>query len=728
MADIKWTIGTSGITLAVALSLAPHSAVAQVAQAAEQDDGNAIIVTAQRRAELSRDVPISITSISGDQLATSGANQLSDISNVTPALRFDSAATFVQPTIRGVGTAVTTSGGGANVGIYVDGFYSPNSLAADFQLMSLRSVQVLKGPQGTLFGRNTTGGAILLTTSEPSSTPAGEMKVSYGRFNAIALQGYSTFGVVENVAMDIEGMFRRGNGFVRNITTGSKRDGEYSNWALRTGIKADISDSVSLLVRYTHSDNDDPTLMNTNIYVGDDIGGAGTNLPASLYTTKPNEVATSGPTLFQFNGDVVQATLKADLGFADLASYTQYRDEKSLIVEDMDHTAANVFLLHIPVVSKTVSQEFLLTSKPGGSLQWTAGLFYFRNKDTWAPRVGTPTPSNPLASILYGGSGTNSKTYAAFADATYQISPQLFLTAGARYSHDVVGDPYYVRPFSGVRTYVPELKGDKVTPRVVLRFKPSEESSVYASFTKGYKSGILDVGGNTGNRVKPEDINAYEVGYKFQDRRLSFDLSAYYYDYKNLQVSLFRGVPPSAAILNAATSEIYGLEGQVAYRLGDHLQFNAGAAYTHGRYKNFENAPVYTRCTLPACAAQGVSFVVVPTALKNVDMQRTPEFTGNIGARYTTDLAGGEFALSGNLYYTSSFFFGPSGTQFKEKAYEVLALRAQWTDAEDRFSLAVYGDNVTNNRYRTQVQYNNFGIGNVWSAPTTWGVQAGIKF
>ncbi|MCI4592030.1 TonB-dependent receptor [Sphingobium sp. BYY-5] len=723
-----YQVMASRLALALMLPALPQAAHAQNSDAAAEQASDLIVVTAQRRAELSRDVPISITSINSDQLTSAGANQLSDIANVTPALRFDSAATFVQPTIRGVGTAVASSGGGANVGIYIDGFYSPNPLAADFQLMSLRGVQVLKGPQGTLFGRNTTGGAILLTTAEPTSDAHGEFRVSYGRFDSIGLQSYATFGVVENVSADVEAMFRRGDGFVHNITTGSDNDGRYRNWSLRTGLKFDFSDAVSLLLRYVHSDTNDPTLMNTNIYVGKDIGGAGTNLPSSFYATDPNEVATSGPSVFRSNNDVVQATLKADLGFADLASYTQYRDERSLIVEDLDHTAAPIFLLHIPVSSKTFSQELLLTSKPGGRLQWTAGLFYFRNRDHWGTRLGQPSAADPLASIAMGGSGTDTRSYAAFADATYTLADRLFLTVGARYSHDEVRDPYYIVPFSGVRTYVPVLKGDKVTPRAVLRFKPSEESSVYASYSKGYKAGILDVGGNTGNRVAPEDIDAYEVGFKFDDRRLSFDLSAYYYDYKNLQVSLYRGNPPSAQIINAASSEIYGLEGQLAYRLTDRFQVNLGAAYTHGRYTNFVDAPVYTRCTLPSCAAQGVSFLVIPTQLRDVPMQRTPEFTGNVGARYTLALAGGSLALSGNLYYTSKFYFGPSGTQFPQKGYEVLALRAEWTDPSDRISLAVFGDNVTNNRYRTQVQYNNFGVGNVWSAPATWGVQASTKF
>src|SRR3981081_660809 len=172
-----------------------------------EDAVQEVVVTAQRRSELSRDVPISITSLSADVLEHSGAEQLGDIARLTPGLRFAAAGSFFQPTIRGVGTAVTTSGGGPNVGIYTDGFFSSNPEVADFQLLKVQSIQVLKGPQGTLFGRNTTGGAILVTTADPSTKPGAEFKASYGSFNAVKLQGYGTFGLSEKIAMDVEGIY-----------------------------------------------------------------------------------------------------------------------------------------------------------------------------------------------------------------------------------------------------------------------------------------------------------------------------------------------------------------------------------------------------------------------------------------------------------------------------------------------------------------------------------------
>lgn len=727
MRKICASVSVSG--LVAAAGMLPVATYAQTSDAAAESEE--IVVTAQRRAELSRDVPITITALSARVLETANANQLSDIARVTPALRFDAAATFVQPTIRGVGTAVVNVGGGGNVGIYVDGFYAPNPAASDFDLLNLSSIQILKGPQGTLFGRNTTGGAILISTNDPGRELAGVAKVSYGRFNTVKAQGYFNVPLGERISADFAGVFRRSDGWVHNVTTGSDRDGRLQNWAVRVGVKAQLTDDISVLLRYSHSDVDDPTQMNTNTYF-DPVFGLGTNAPASFTATRPGLVPLDAPSESFVNTDVVQMTIKANLGFADLTSYTQYRDERTTMIEDLDHTGATIFSIHVIPTDKTFSQEFLLTSKPGSRLQWTAGLFYLNYKDVFQTRLGAPTPMNPLNSFALLKLGTTTETIAGFADLTYQLSDRFFITAGARYSHDSIKNPFFSFPQFGVEnpvlTPVAPLSADRVTPRVVLRYKPSDVSSVYASYTKGYKAPIIDFGNFDRNVVQPENIDAFEVGYKYDDRTFALDVAGYYYKYRNLQVSLYKGANATAQVVNATNSEIYGLEGQVRYRFNDRFEINAGAAWTHGRYKDFAEAPVYTRCLLAACAASGISFVVTPTPLTNSPMQRTPEFTGNIGARYTADVGDGELALSGNFYYTSKFYFGPSGNQFPQDGYGILALRAQWTDPSERFSIAVFGDNVTNQRYLTQVQYNSFGIGSVWSAPATWGVELGAKF
>ena len=762
---------TSAIALMGAYTLCAPAAMAQ--EGAEATTGSEIVVTAQRREERSVDVPISVSTLNNEQLATANVNALSDTAKLTPGLRFDTQGPGMQPTIRGVGTAINTSGAGPNVAIYVDGFFLPNTYAADLQLMKVQNIQVLKGPQGTLFGRNTTGGAILVTSADPSLETSAEVKASYGRFNALTLQAYATAGLGEKIAFDVEGLYRRGDGYITNALTGNDKIGKFENWSVRAGLKAWLSDDVTVLRRYTHTQTDEPTPQLVNTFVdrsGDagflrQVSPAGRAIygqsssqglplsyfyaPAGTFATRPGQVVLDSKTQFHTNIDIVQATIKADIGFADLTSYSQYRHDKTPYFADLDATTLPFFGLFVGVTDKTWSQEFVLSSKPGSRLQWTAGFNCFQYEDTWD--VNGSFGGSPY--VDFTGSSTKTKSIAGFLDATYEATDNLFLTVGGRFSHDEVTDAYFfIDPVGGytdvnglhrtgapgTKIGVPNLKGDKFTPRVVVRYKPSNSSSIYASYTRGYKAGILNVGGLSQVPVKPEKIQAFEVGYKYDARVLSVELAGFYYDYKNLQVSSYQS--GQAQIRNAASSEIYGVEGQFRYRVSDAFSVNAGGVWTHARYKSFPNAPYYTWCD-PAAAA-GSALWCVPQALggfgpgaivqSSIDasgfkMQRSPEFSGNIGASYKIPLADGNLTLSGNLYYTSSFYFDPE-QQFRQDGYALLSLRAQWVDPSDRFTVAVFGDNVTNKRYQTQVLFTTIGTGAVWNSPTTYGVSLGAKF
>lgn len=739
--------GIAGVGLT---AFAPTAVFAQQDEApvtpSAAENSNVIIVTAQRRAEAQVDVPISITNLDPAALETANVQELGDIVKVTPALRFDFAGGFYQPTIRGIGTAVTTSGGGGNVGIYIDGFYSPNPLAADFDLMSVDSIQVLKGPQGTLFGRNTTGGAILVSTREPSTSGNEfEGRASYGRFHELKGNLLANFALSDRFAVSLEGLYKRGDGWQHDIISG-RRVGEYENWTVRASFKAELTDNLDVILRYKHGDVDDPSPLLAATFEDRDFGlGAPFGGVPGTYTTDRNHIAEdSVPEFFRSNSDVVQGTIHLDLDFADLTSFTQYRNEEVNASQDLDYSGLDLFQIGLPNNNETWSQELLMTSKSGSPLQWTAGLFYFQNTDQYLTYIDN-NGSDPANRVRLGGSATTSESYAAFVDVTYEIVPKLFLTGGARYSKDKIVDAYWNRAFVATEVPVPDISNDKLTPRAVVRYKPTDHASIYASFTKGYKAAVSDVGGscqsnpdpnNPGqficNEVEPEDINAYELGFKYEKDGLSLEAAGFYYDYKNLQVSIFR--TGTAEIINAATSEIYGLEGALSYRMANGFDLSAGAAWVHARYKNFNDAPIYTRCSdlgsvvQATCLASGVSFIVVPTDIEDVPMQRAPEFTAFVGARYETEVAKGDLALSGNLYYSSEFWFGPSGTQFKENGYATLALRAQWDAPSDNWYIALFGDNVTDNRYYTQAQYSSFGIGGNWSKPATYGVEFGFKY
>ena len=731
------------LTLIVFCPLAPFAAA--LADSQDSTELDAITVTAQRRSERLQDVPISITTLNSEQLKDAGVDTLAGIATVTPALRFDSAGSFAQATIRGVGSAVVTSGAGTNVGIYVDGFYSPSPLTTDFQLLNADNIQVLKGPQGTLFGHNTTGGAILVTTSKPSEETKGIIDVSYGNYNAQTYQGYFTTGLVENLAFDVAATLKKGNGYFHDIVTGSNDDGAYQNYSVRTGLKFDLNKDISFLFHFEHSKTDDPTQYLDNAYVLNGVALAPAPAfnavgVAALYATGPHQLANQGDTSFNQTTNSYQLTSSFKFDFADLTSYSQYStltaisDNFSIAFTNLN-PAPSVYVplgrLSLPNQgSSTFTQEFLLNSTTEGRLKWTAGAFYLDWKDPFSANIsldGAPY-------VNTGHSNTDTISAAAYADATYQVFDNFYVSAGARYTHDEVKDAYFVG-FPGVaNTNLPTLDSNKVTPRLVLRYTATADSSVYASFSRGYKSPIYNVGGAQSTPVEPESISAYEVGYKFAAHKFSFDVASYYYDYKNLQVASYTVLPgtvpptPASVVFNAANSRIYGLEGQFQYNIVSGFSVNAGAAYTHARYVDFYGSPTFTQCLNPVACGSGYGiFVSGSKDLHDAEMERTPELTANVGARYALPLAGGQLAFSGNLYYTSRFYFDSSDTYY-QKAYSLLGLRTEWTDPSNRYTVAVYGENVAGTNYRTEVQNTNFGIGNIWGPPATYGGEIRVRF
>jgi len=193
----------------------------QTEQGADADSGE-IIVTAQRRAERLIDVPISISALSGNALEQAGIRSTEDLTAVIPGLNFATNGAFAQPTVRGIGTTVTSAGNDANVAIYIDGVYQPNQIANFSDLVDLEQVEVLKGPQGTLFGRNATGGAIRVTTKRPSFTPEARLTASYGRFDDVRLTAFGTAPLSDEIAVSFAFLYGDDQGYVRNIGTGNR--------------------------------------------------------------------------------------------------------------------------------------------------------------------------------------------------------------------------------------------------------------------------------------------------------------------------------------------------------------------------------------------------------------------------------------------------------------------------------------------------------------------------
>ncbi|WP_317930531.1 TonB-dependent receptor [Halioxenophilus sp. WMMB6] len=686
-----------------------------------------VTVTAQRRSEKALDVPIAITAIGSEQLGKGDVQQLSDIMKLTPGLRFDYTGNYAQPTIRGVGTAVVVAGGSSNVGIYADGFYTPSPLMADVELLNIESVQVLKGPQGTLFGRNSTGGAILLTTTAPSSEFGGQVEASYGNYNTSKVALYMTGGPSDDLAFDVAGSFRASDGYVDNIITGSDTDAEYENSSVRLGAKWQVSDNFSALFRYGYARMDDNTYLAAGGYSRDGVAYSTAAVYGSTVATDANEVSNGFLPQFDAEGTTAQLTLTADFDAFTLTSYTQVREEEGTHYEDFDASALPIFHFIFDSFEDVFTQEFLLSSNDSGPLQWTTGLFYFENTSAIKNNRGS-VAGGPF--VRSGGSSVDVSSVAVFGDATYALADNLFLTLGLRYSRDSIDHGYFLEPtVNGLEAVsAPDVDDDNLAPRLALRYAVSDNASLYASYTEGFKSGILNVGGGTLDNieVEPEEIKAYEVGYKFGSGSLAFDLSAYYYDYSNLQVASF--VADTSVIRNAADSTVYGAEGAVRYAIDEHWEVNLSANYLKAEYDQFDQSQVWAQCLdFVACGPAFGVFLPSFTDASGFEMQRSPEWTANLGVAYQTQVDWGYLNFSGNLYYTSDFFFD-AAESYPQDSYQLLSLRAEWSDPSDQFTVAVYGDNLTDEEYRNQVLPQFYGPLTTWGAPRTFGVSVGYTF
>jgi iron complex outermembrane receptor protein len=706
--------------LSMTLASAPHAQT--TAPTADEGGLQEIVITAERRNEREQDVPISITTVTGAALEQKGITDVAQLPETVPSLRIDYAGNTVQPTIRGVGSQVAGPGFVSNVGVYVDGFYIPSPGATDINLVDISSVSVLKGPQGTLFGYNATGGAIQITTPTPQQETSGFARVGYGSHNDINGAFYATTGITPVLAFNVAGSYDTGNGYVTNIVTGDRKAGEYTTWSIRPKLLFTPTDDMSFLFVYSHSYDDDPWTQNTIARNGETIGDI---IPGNIIATGRGQVSNNAPNFMHLQSDSGTITSTFKFNFADLTSYSGYRKDYVSQGLEYDDTPANIYAAEWTIPDSTFTQEFDLTSKPGGPLQWVLGAFYMDLKDIYHYNTnsavspsGTGAPFNPLFT-----STNDTKSAAAFGDATYQVADKVFLTAGGRYSHDesCLSFDLYIASLvgSGCTTFT------NFSPRAVARYQIDSDSNVYTSFTEGYKSGTLPGSSFSLVPVQPEKIDAFEVGYKIATNAVHFNTAAFYYDYKDIQITAY-GANGASVTRNAAAAHIYGLDGDLTWDVTKDFALNVSGAYTHARYVDFPNAIGFQQNLNPASASYG-QFGVFNINANGLDVQRTPDFAGSVGGSYGFDVGGGRLVLNANLFYTSKFYFD-SVEQLPQDSYSLLNLRATWTDRTGRYAVSVFGTNVTDTKYFAQNFTDTFASRAVYGPPALAGGTFTVHF
>ena len=679
-----------------------------------------IIVTAQRRAESTTRVPISLTVRDSEQLAQLGVETIRDLHVGTPGLRIDRNGISLQPSIRGVTALDGNVGNDANVSLYVDGVYRPNPAANNIDLPDVQQVEVLKGPQGTLFGRNATGGAIRITTLRPSFETQGSATLGYGSFNDVTAKGFLTGPVIgDTVAAGVSGYYQRNDGYLDDLTRGGRSTGKLRSFLARGKLLVQPRDGVEILLAGHYADRSDGSLAGQP-FLGNTAarGAAGVIIPTRAYDIANNNEPRVDVKEYSFSADA-----KFDLGDVDFNSITAYNHVKVFSPVESDYTNINQQYFLTNTTQKTFSQEFILSSSGSGRLGWLAGAFYYDDDARYDP-LGVVTNGAPFN--IFGRQAT--KAYSAFGEVNFEVVPRLTLIGGLRYSDEK-------RTLSGsfgTNAYprIASASFDDVTPRASIRYEMPNGANVYATYSKGFKSGGFSSSSLNATPFRPEKLTAYEVGLKIPQREgVRASVAAFYYDYANQQVQAATTLANGTTVgttTNAASSEIYGAEFEGSVDLTRTFSLLTTVSLLHARYDSFPAAfaQVPRRIGGAICYCGNVGALVNATGNQLV---RAPDFTTSVTLNYSEAFDIGTIDANATFYASDSFFFTPDN-RVGQPAYGTLAARVAWTTADRHWKVAVFGRNLTD-----EVVYQGASIlpaadGVLFAPPRTFGIEVTRAF
>ena len=818
-----WASTCSAFAVAVAGVSAGNANAQTAAEADAESDRSVIIVTAQRRDQALEDVPMTVTLLNQETLANAGITGVQDLQNVTSGFQLGRGGSTPQPSIRGITTIINGSYEN-NVAAYIDGLYVPTPQALTIDLPNIENVQILKGPQGTLYGRNATGGAILVETKNPTDVWEGNFEATYGRFDDKRIGGVVSGPITEGMGIALSAYTRRRDGYHHRMSRdpadypNNPYDGRafpLSQDSFRAKLNFEFSPTfdVTLGYGYTHTDDHGLTvnfaaIENTvAVFAGQlevsslpfPIFAGGFTLPTKLGEAAPSLETGVEVWVHDFFGKI-----NLDLGWGELRSTTGFTDLKQTTIYDFDGSYAEQTYNESGFKDVTFQQLVDLNMKFGPAFELMIGGQYFNIKTKDGPLdlgySGGSTNGGNNSGLTYDVAAeqpltdyaNNSQTiynrekeaWAVFADATFYATPALSIIVGGRYSEETQTNSRFVYSLGNAQTGNLTFNGTersakfkKFTPRASIRYEITPRTSVYASYSKGFKSGEWP-GAFSGDitewkPVKQEEVDGFELGLKHAGSRLRFDLAAFYMDYKNLQISFtnFVGGFPVVSLQNAPSAEIYGLEGNFDVELFENFNFRAGATWLHARYGDgflFDGIGVN-----PDAAGVNVNSDPLKTFLNTTlrqdlsgkQMSRAPDLTAYAGFDYLIPMGDGGVRLAANVKYTDDYvvsnpsvwggwvlnpdaptvipeggnanYFGPgspyadrAGEQrFVQKGYALINASLTYTDPSDTYYVRLWGNNLTDKRYR--LHYNGTAFAGTYAPmaePRTYGVSVGFKF
>jgi iron complex outermembrane recepter protein len=722
------------VSLSILLSAGPGAALAQTAATSGADGGTAhtvapsespadtsggtglaeIIVTAQRRAENLQDVPISVQALTADQLANRGHIDATDLTALVPGLILPVSIGSGTPFLRGSGN--TTIGGGENaVAFYIDGVYLelPSNNLMSFN--NIERVEVLKGPQGTLFGRNADGGLIQVITKDPKQATEVDANVGYGSYNDLSGNLFATSGLTPNLAGSIALTGeKRFDGWGNNIGTGDELFTTENFGVQNKFLLVDDSKRFSLLtdIIYNRRTTNEgavvgivPGTFGPGSFVHN-IGQYDIDNPAfDPYTTSHQTIAS------------IKAKYDFDWGqIWDLLAYEQSRTFDAMNLNDAPVSlsrAVNPNFYYLLSKDRTWTDELQLQSTADEKLQWVFGTFVMWNRtdaDNSLYSTFTRVGNYPALTYTINDGGNTLNSYAAYAQATYSVLEATRLTIGLRYSVDqkefyilktlynAAGDVTAVQnqyTFANANPPVdPSERWSKLTERVSLDHRFTPDIMGYVAFNTGFKGGEFSTLSPNNPAAAPEEITAYTAGFKSElfGHRLRLNVEGFYNQLRNIQLKTTIPGQPAPLVYNAASGVSKGVDIDFAAPLVSGLTLSGGMEYLHARYGSFPNAPCYQQLPTGGIGPVGDGIC----NLSGATMIRSPTVSFNLALQYQWLLNnGGKMALQVGDGYNSGFFWDPDHL-VKQDSYHNLSASATWTLPNPRYELSIWGKNLTN--------------------------------
>lgn len=739
-----------GVSLGfLGVAIAPPAYASQdeqtVAQATAPDEATSnigdIVVTAQRRSERLQDVPLAITAVTAESATQTGLRSMVDIKLATPGVDFTSSTGFAMLTMRGIGVQFVSPGLEPPVAIYVDNMYVPRTAGLNslLDLVDPGTIEIIRGPQGTLYGRNATGGVVRISSANPTRRFEGRVMAEYGRFDHKQLDGMLNIPVSDDLSLRLAGRYRKEDGYVKNI------DGqtlpENDNYTARARMKWTPSDTLEVVggVEWQRSKangfNDQLGLGAPSCYVCQVTGDE----PQGFYDAAVN---ITGP----YYNRAFRSDLRVNLDVDDftITSTTTYFNNDSVQNADNDFTPVDMFRYNVHRNGgKTFSQELQLTYGGDGPFNYLVALNYLNDKsfidfslDGMAFDFALPTGAYPKNS-----NDVDTESFAALFEGNYALTDRVKVTVGGRYTYDkrkqfvsnnagfqLLGAPASFSAADDFRAF---------TPRFVLAWD-NGPTNVFYSYTRGFKAGgFVSPSPFPGRAVDPEKVFNHEIGVKHSafGGKLNTSLSTFYYKNKGLQQQVIDVTTGGTITENAGSSEGYGAEFEATLRPLDGLVLGGSVGYLHAEYAEYENAAV--ACFDPTGTANpqfpGATLYSCRTDLTGTPVPHAPEWTVSANASYTFAIGDWSASLSGLAQYRSSSLFWPgAGGELnfdRQPGYTVANFSGYVSPPGDNLRVGFYIDNAFDEEYATiRSTIAPWGASYNAAKPRAYGARVEYKF